>query len=140
MKSRCTFALLFSLMLATHGVHAAGGDDFAAFWKKFSSAVIAGDKAAVVEMTRFPLSMQYGVAAVKNKSEFVRRYNEIFRGEASAVTCFPSAEVVKESARRYAIYCPFKKTPNDRENSPIRYIFEQTKSGWRFTGLDNINE
>jgi hypothetical protein len=31
--------------------------DFSAFWKKFRSAVIAGNKAAVVEMTKFPLSM-----------------------------------------------------------------------------------
>jgi hypothetical protein len=32
-----------------------------AFWQKFKSAVIAGDKAAVAEMTKFPLSMPYEV-------------------------------------------------------------------------------
>ena len=41
--------------------------DFSAFWKTFRSAVIAGDKAAVGEMTKFPLSMPYEVKAVKNK-------------------------------------------------------------------------
>ena len=119
--------------------HAAAEADFAAFWSKFKSAVIAGEKAKVAEMTKFPLSMQYGVKAVKTKSDFLRRYNEIFSGEASAAQCFRDAKPEKESDR-YEIYCPFKETPNDRENTPIRYSFELTKVGWKFAGLDNINE
>jgi len=114
--------------------------DFSAFWKRFKSAVIAGDKAMVAEMTKFPLSMPYLVKAVKNKEDFLRRYNEIFKGEANAAQCFKSAEPHKESDRRYDIYCPFEKTPNDWENAPIRFIFPLTKSGWKFGGLDNINE
>jgi hypothetical protein len=114
--------------------------DFSTFWKKFRSAVIAGDKAAVAEMTKFPLSMSYMVKDVKNKQEFLRRYNEIFKGEANAAQCFGSAEPRKESARRYEIYCPFKYTPKDWENAPFRFLFELTKSGWKFAGLDNINE
>ena len=114
--------------------------DFSAFWKKFKSAVIAGDKGAVADMTKFPLSMPYGVKAVRNKENFSGRYDEIFKGEANAVQCFAKAEPRKESAQRYEIYCPFKETPNDMENAPIRFIFELTKSGWKFAGLDNINE
>lgn len=114
--------------------------DFSVFWKTFKSAVIAGDKAAVVEMTKFPVSMSYGVKAVKNKENFLRRYDEIFKGEANAAQCFAKAEPRKESAQRYEIYCPFKETPNDMENAPIRFLFELTKGGWKFTGLDNINE
>ncbi|TMI48637.1 hypothetical protein E6H20_09290 [Candidatus Bathyarchaeota archaeon] len=114
--------------------------DFSAFWKTFKSTVIAGDKAKVAEMTKFPLSMPYGIKAVKNKDEFLRRYNEIFKGEANAAQCFGSAEPRKEYAKRYEIYCPFKETPEDRENAPIRFIFELTKSGWKFVGLDNVNE
>ena len=116
--------------------------DFSVFWQKFKSAVIAGDKAAVAEMTKFPLSMPYGVKAVKTKPDFVRRYNEIFNGEANAAQCFATARPGKSSDRhgQYEIYCPFKQTPNDKENAPIRYIFESTKSGWKFAGLDNINE
>ena len=120
--------------------NAFAGSDFSAFWQKFKSAVIAGDKAAVAEMTKFPLSMPYEVKAVKNKEGFSRRYDEIFKGEANAAQCFKSAEAQKESDRRYGIYCPFKDTPNDWENAPIRFIFELTKSGWKFVGLDNINE
>jgi len=114
--------------------------DFSTFWKKFRSAVIGGDKATVAEMTKFPLSMPYSVKAVKNKEDFLRRYDEIFRGEANAAQCFATAEPRKESDRRCEIYCPFKETPGDRENAPIRFEFELTKSGWKFTGLDNINE
>ncbi len=114
--------------------------DFSAFWKKFRSAVIAGDKGMVAEMTKFPLSMPYEVKAVKNKEDFLRRYNEIFKGEANAAQCFASAKPYKQSDRQYDVNCPFKETPNDREDVPIRFIFEQTKSGWRFVGLDNVNE
>ncbi len=114
--------------------------DFSAFWKKFKSAVIAGDKAAVAEMTKFPLSMPYEVKAVKNKENFLRRYDEIFKGEANAAQCFASAKPHKQSDRQYDVNCPFKETPNDREDVPIRFIFEQTKGGWRFAGLDNVNE
>ena len=114
--------------------------DFSAFWKKFKSAVIADDKAAVVEMTKFPVSMSYGVKAIKNKENFLRRYGEIFKGEANAAQCFGKAEPRKESAQKYEIYCPFKETPNDMENAPIRFMFELTKGGWRFVGVDNVNE
>src|SRR6476469_1141051 len=114
--------------------------DFSSFWKTFKAAVIAGNKATVAEMTKFPLSMPYEVKAVKNKEGFLRRYDEIFKGEANAAQCFKRAESQKESDRRYGIYCPFKDTPNDWENAPIRFIFELTKSGWKFVGLDNINE
>jgi hypothetical protein len=120
--------------------HAFAESDFSTFWKKFRSAVIAGEKATVAEMTKFPLSMPYGVKAVKNKEGFSRRYSEIFKGEANAAQCFGSAEPHKESDRRFDIYCPFKETPNDLENAPIRFIFELTKGGWKFAGLDNVNE
>ena len=115
-------------------------DDFAAFWNKFKSAVVTGDKAAIAEMTQFPLSMPYSVKSVRSKQDFLRRYNEIFKGEANAAQCFATGKPAKESAQRYGIYCPFKETPNDWENAPIRFIFELTKSGWKFAGLDNINE
>ena len=128
------FLILFSLP------NAFAESDFSAFWKTFKSAVMAGDKAKVAEMTKFPLSMSYGVKAVKNKEGFLRRYNEIFKGEANAAQCFVKVEPRKESAQRYEIYCPFKETPNDIENAPIRFMFELSKGSWRFVGLDNVNE
>src|SRR5262249_4676130 len=86
--------------------------------------------AAVVEMTKFPLSMPYLVKAVKNKEDFLRRYNEIFKGEANTAQCFASAESRKKSARRYEIYCRFKDTPNDWANEPLRLVIELISSGW----------
>ena len=136
-RGRSWLAATLILLL---GPNAFAQSDFSAFWKKFSSAVIAGEKATVAEMTKFPLSMPYGVKAVKDKEDFLRRYNEIFKGEANAAQCFGKAEPHKESDRQYDIYCPFKGTPNDWENAPIRFIFELTKSGWKFTALDNVNE
>jgi hypothetical protein len=111
---------------------------FPAFWNKFKSAVASNEKAAVADMTKFPLSMYQ--SDIKNRADFLRRYNEIFKGEANAAQCFGSAKPEKQSARRYEIFCPFKDTPDDKENAPVRFIFELTKSGWKFAGLDNINE
>jgi len=147
MKFKCSFVAVVGcvvscglLTLAAEGEGGAAHTDFSAFWKKFKAAVTAGDKAAVAEMTKFPLSMPYEVKAVKNKENFLRRYDEVFKGEANAAQCFGKAEPHKQSDREYDIYCPFKGTPNDWENAPIRFIFELTKSGWKFVGLDNINE
>jgi hypothetical protein len=114
--------------------------DFQAFWKKFKSAVVAGDKAAVAGMTKFPLSMPYLQKKVKDKADLLRRYDEVFNGEANAAQCFAKTEPKKDSTKDYNIYCPFKKTPNDKENTPIRYYFELTSTGWKFAGLDNVNE
>jgi len=137
MKSAISLAGILILLLFSN---AFAQTDFSTFWEKFKPALIAGNKAAVAEMTKFPLSMPYLVKAVKTKSDLLRRYDEIFKGEANAAQCFASAKPERQSARQYEIYCPFKETPNDKENASIRFIFELTKSGWKFAGLDNINE
>ena len=131
---------LVAILILSLSLSAFAESDFSAFWKKFKAAVIAGDKAAVAEVTKFPLSMPYGIKTVKNKENFLRRYDEVFKGEANAAQCFGKAEPHKQSDRQYDIYCPFKETPEDKEDTPIRFIFELTKSGWKFVGLDNINE
>jgi hypothetical protein len=134
---RCLILPISLLCLfAADAANATAETDFATFWKKFKSAVVSGDKAAVADMTKFPMSIYE--SHIKSRAEFLRRYGEIFNGEANAAQCFAGAHPQKESG--YSVYCPFKDTPNDLENSPVRFIFEQTKSGWKFTGLDNINE
>jgi hypothetical protein len=137
---KCFRTLVAAILILFLLPAAFGQSEFPAFWSKFKLAVIAGDKASVADMTKFPVSMPYGVKTVKNKQDFLRRYSEIFKGEANAARCFASGKPQNESAQRYEIYCPFKDTPNDWENAPIRFIFELTKSGWKFAGLDNINE
>jgi hypothetical protein len=129
---------LFLCLLTADAGSGAAQTDFPTFWKKFKSAVAAGDKAAIAEMTKFPMSIC--ASEIRNRAEFMRHYGRIFDGEANAATCFTRAEPQKESARTYSVYCSFKEMPNDRENAPIRFIFELNKTGWKFTGLDNINE
>lgn len=136
-RAHASLAGLLILFLFSN-VRAESG--FSTFWEKFKSGVIAGDKLSVAGMAKFPLSMPYGAKAVKDAPDFLRRYDEIFKGETNAARCFGNTKPQKESARRYEIYCPFKETPDDRENAPIRFIFEVTTDGWKFVGLDNINE
>lgn len=137
MKTKSLFAGILIVLLSSN---AFAQTDFAAFWRKFKSAVAAGDKVAIAEMTKFPLSMPAFQKKVKDKADLLRRYDQIFKGEADAAQCFGKAQPTKKSAREYEIYCPFKKTPTDWENAPIRFYFELTSAGWKFAGLDNINE
>jgi hypothetical protein len=132
---------LAGILILLSFLNAFAESDFSAFWKKFKSAVIAGDKAAVAEMTKFPLSMAYEKEVVKNKEDFSRRYNEIFqRRRPTLLNALEALNLKKNRRGGIWIYCPFKETPDDWENTPIRFIFELTKSGWKFVGLDNINE
>lgn len=133
-------SLLAGILILLISANAFAEADFSAFWKKFKSAVAAGDKAAVAGMTKFPLAMPYGQKKVKDKADLLRRYDEVFNGEANAAQCFARAKPGKESDGGYQIYCPFKATPKDLENTPIRFYFELTSTGWKFAGLDNVNE
>ncbi len=134
------FPIYLSLILLAASVNAAAQTDFAAFWKSFKASVVKGDKTAVAGFTKFPLSMPYGMKTVKTKADFIKRYKEIFNGEADAVKCFPKAELIKDGAKTYSVYCSFKQTPNDKENAPIKYSFQLTKTGWKLASFDNINE
>lgn len=118
----------------------AAQNDFPAFWKNFTAAVAKGDKTAVAALTRFPLEMPAFQRAVKSRADFTRRYGKIFNGEANAAQCFAKAVPEKSDETTYEVYCPFKATPDDWENTPVKYYFTLTKTGWKFAGLDNINE
>lgn len=110
------------------------------FWQKFKTAVVKGDKAAVANMTRFPLEMPYGVKSVKSKTDFIRRYDKIINLEANAKRCFQAKNLTKSENGTYSIDCTFKSEPESSNNRPIVYYFTKTKTGWKFAGLDNINE
>lgn len=131
--------LLGSLILAgANPASAQGGID--AFWKKFRAAVVKKDKAAVASMAVFPLSMPYGSKSVRSKRELIKRYDEIFYGEADAAKCFQASPLNRVSAKAYEISCGFKEDTIGDGGEPIIYSFRLTKYGWRFSGLDNINE
>jgi hypothetical protein len=109
------------------------------FWAKFKNAVIKGDKNAVANMTRFPLLMPFGMRLIQTKSAFLKKYNVIFNGEADAAKCFAKSNIVKTEEGRYIVACGFKDSTDER-NNPIEYEFIQTKTGWKFSRFDNINE
>ena len=140
MKIRHPAAAAIVLLIFTLGPSLFAQTDFNAFWSKFKAAVAANNKAAVAEMTKFPVSMPSGIKPIKDKQGFSQRFNEIFQGEANAAQCFATAKPERESAQRCSVYCPFKQTPEQKDNAPIRFIFELTRNGWKFVGLDNINE
>ncbi|HEX8368693.1 MAG TPA: hypothetical protein VF604_09140 [Pyrinomonadaceae bacterium] len=113
---------------------------FKAFWTKFKSAVTKKNKNAAANLSRFPVSMPTFQKSVRTKADFLRRYNKIFDGEADAAKCFQNSPPQKASANRYEVNCGFKNDRTGDGGEPIVYSFELTKSGWKFVGLDNINE
>ncbi|HKO99788.1 MAG TPA: hypothetical protein VJU86_22620 [Pyrinomonadaceae bacterium] len=107
------------------------------FWGKFSAAVIKGDKVTVAGQTRFPVSMPYGMASVRNRTQLTKRYRTVFNGEANAAKCFATAKPEPDpaNAKSFTVACA-----NAAGHEVVVYSFTRTATGWRFTGLDNLNE
>lgn len=143
MRVRFLFTICLSVFLAINWSFAQNSKaaDLDVFWKKFRAAVIEKDKNAVAGMTKFPLAMPFGQKSVRSKAEFLRRYRQIFDGETDAAKCFENAALeIDEANKMYGVYCGFREALDDEDNRPIYYYFEKTKTGWKFAGLDNINE
>jgi hypothetical protein len=99
--------------------------------------VIRGDKAAVATFTRFPVEMPYGMASIKNRAQLITRYRKVFKGETDAAKCFSTAKPENDSAnpKLFTVACK-----NAAGHEVIIYTFARTANGWKFVGLDNINE
>jgi hypothetical protein len=112
-------------------------DSLQAFWKEFKGAVAKGDKEAVARMSKFPIGMSYAKASIKNSTQLRRRYREVFNEQTNAAVCFSKAqpEVDAQNPKLFTVACP-----DAGGNEVVLYHFEQTKTGWKFTALDNINE
>ena len=108
-----------------------------AFWEKFRGAVIKGDKIAVGSLSKLPIGMPYGMSAIQNNAQLIRRYREVFNGEANAAKCFGEArpEINPENSAQFTVGCK-----NAAGDEVVIYSFSRTKTGWKFTGLDNLNE
>ncbi|HEX9960109.1 MAG TPA: hypothetical protein VGB00_04215 [Pyrinomonadaceae bacterium] len=132
---------LTAILICCFAGNAFGQDAaFKTFWAKFKSAVAKKDKNAAANLSSFPISMPAFQKNVRTKADFLRRYNHIFNGEADAAKCFQNATPRKASAKIYEVNCGFKNDPNGDGGEPIVYAFKLMKSGWKFVGLDNINE
>lgn len=107
------------------------------FWEKFRAAVTKNDKMVVASLSQFPIAMPYGVRTIRNNAQLIRRYRDVFNGETNAAKCFREArpEINPDNPAEFTVGC--KNTAGDEV---VIYSFGRTRNGWKFTGLDNLNE
>ncbi|HVF22349.1 MAG TPA: hypothetical protein VM941_04705 [Pyrinomonadaceae bacterium] len=107
------------------------------FWDQFKTAVTKRDVQTVARLSQFPIGMSYGIPAIKTKAQLTKRYRQLFNEQTDAAACFSKAkpEVDPANAKAFTVACP-----DAAGNEVVIYHFQQTKTGWKFTGLDNLNE
>lgn len=107
------------------------------FWQQFKLAVANRDVPAVARLSQFPIGMSYGIPTIKTKAQLVKRYRQVFNEQTDAAACFSKAkpEVDPAIAKAFTVACP-----DAAGNEVVIYHFRQTKTGWKFAGLDNLNE
>jgi hypothetical protein len=107
------------------------------FWQDFKTAVTNRDVVAVARLSRFPLQMSYGIPSIKTKAQLTKRYRQVFNEQTNAATCFSKAkpEIDPANSKAFTVACP-----DAAGNEVVIYKFVQTRAGWKFTGLDNLNE
>ena len=107
------------------------------FWQQFKTAVANKNVDAIATLSRFPIGMSYGIASVKTNADLRRRYRKVFTEQTDAATCFSKAkpEADPDNAKHFTIACP-----DSAGNEVVIYHFNLTRIGWKFTGMDNLNE
>jgi hypothetical protein len=107
------------------------------FWQQFKTAVTNKNVDAIAVLSRFPLGMSYGIPNIKSKVDLRKRYARVFTEQTDAATCFSKAkpETDPDNAKHFSVACP-----DAAGNEVVIYHFTQTRTGWKFTGLDNLNE
>lgn len=107
------------------------------FWEQFKTAVTKRDVPTVARLSRFPIGMSYGIPAIKTKAQLSRRYRQLFNEQTDAAACFSKAkpEVDPANVKAFTVACP-----DAAGNEVVIYHFRQTKVGWKFVALDNLNE
>src|SRR5215218_7560737 len=138
MKKITTLALILPLTvtsLVTGATQAA--NSFETFWQTFKTAVSKHDAEGVARLSRFPIEMSYGIPSLKTKAQLIKRYRQVFNEQTDAAVCFSKAkpEVNAENPKQFTVACP-----DAAGNEVVIYHFEQTRTGWKFTGLDNLND
>ena len=115
----------------------AGADSTDTFWQQFKTAVSKHDVETIARLSKFPLEMSYGIPTVKTKAQLTKRYRQIFNEQADAAACFAKAKPEMDAAnsKHFSVACP-----DAAGNEVVLYHFEQTRTGWKFAGLDNLNE
>lgn len=115
----------------------AGADATDDFWQAFKTAVSKRDLQTIARLSKFPIEMSYGIPSIRNKAQLNRRYRQLFNEQTDAAACFSKAKPEMDAAnpKHFSVACP-----DAAGNEVVIYHFEQTRTGWKFTGLDNLNE
>ncbi len=128
MKTLTTLSLLLLLT---------GADSADSFWQTFKTAVSKRDVETIARLSKFPLGMSYGIPSIKTKAQLSKRYRQVFNEQTDAAACFAKAkiEMDAQNPKHFSVACP-----DAAGNEVVIYHFEQTKTGWKFASLDNLNE
>ena len=107
------------------------------FWETFKTAVSKHDVETVARLSKFPIGMSYGVPSIRNKVQLSKRYKQLFNEQTDAAACFSKANPEMDAAnpKHFSVACA-----DAAGNEVVIYHFEQTRTGWKFTSLDNLNE
>ncbi|HJS25407.1 MAG TPA: hypothetical protein VJ751_13695 [Pyrinomonadaceae bacterium] len=114
-----------------------GADATDTFWQAFKTAVSKRDIETIARLSKFPIGMSYGIPSIRNKAQLTRRYRQLFNEQTDAAACFKKAKPEMDAAnpKHFSVACP-----DAAGNEVVIYHFDQTRTGWKFTGLDNLNE
>jgi len=114
-----------------------GADATDTFWQNFKTAVSKRDVETIARLSKFPLEMSYGIPVIRTKAQLSRRYRQVFNEQTDAAACFAKAKPEFDAAnpKHFTVACP-----DAAGNEVVIYHFEQTRTGWKFAGLDNLNE
>jgi hypothetical protein len=115
----------------------AADSSFDTFWQAFKTAVSKRDVETIARLSKFPIGMSYGIPSVRTKAQLTKRYKQVFNEQTDAAACFAKAtpEADADNPKHFSVACP-----DAGGNEVVIYHFEKTRTGWKFTGLDNINE
>jgi hypothetical protein len=141
MKKITTLFLILSLtgisLAVASTAFSQAADPFETFWQNFKTAVSKRDTETIARLSKFPIGMSYGIPTIKTKAQLSKRYRQLFNEQTDAAACFSKAkpEMDANDPKHFSVACA-----DAAGNEVVVYHFELTRTGWRFTGLDNLNE
>ena len=137
MKKIVSLAPVLLLTVTAFALAPEQANSFETFWQAFKTAVSKRDVETVARFSKFPIGMSYGIPSIKTKAQLTKRYRQVFNEQTDAAACFAKAkpEADAENPKHFSVACP-----DAAGNEVVIYHFEQTRTGWKFTSLDNINE
>src|SRR5688500_14148233 len=123
--------LLTSSSLATRTNQAENPVD--TFWQSFTTAVSKRDVDTIARLSKFPIGMSYGIPSIRTKAQLTKRYRQLFSEQSDAAACFAKSKPEKDEQdpKHFSVACP-----DAGGNEVVIYHFEQTRTGWKLTGLD----